>query len=108
MLRKVWQCYVVKWIQNNEVDKCIYVRNTDKIYVIICLYMDDMLILDSNDHMIKSTRKMLNNKLDMKDLRVANIILRIKNSKKYNGLNCLNFIMLRKFSRNSLKMTIAL
>jgi hypothetical protein len=51
----------------NEVDKCIYVRNTDKSYVIICLYVDDMLILDSNDHMIKFTRKMLIKKLDMKD-----------------------------------------
>ena len=37
----------------NEVDKYIYVKNTNKYYIIICLYMDDMLILGSNGHMIK-------------------------------------------------------
>jgi hypothetical protein len=34
-------------------------KNTDKYYVIICFYMNDMLILDSNDHMIKFTKKLL-------------------------------------------------
>jgi hypothetical protein len=39
----------------NEVDKCLYVKNIDKGYVIVCLYMDNTLILSSNDCMIKST-----------------------------------------------------
>ena len=50
-------------------------KNTDKIYVIICLYVDDMLILDNNDHLIKSTNKILTNKFDMKNLGVADVIL---------------------------------
>ena len=29
----------------NECDKCVYVKNTNKGYVIICLYVDDMLII---------------------------------------------------------------
>jgi hypothetical protein len=36
-------------------------KNTYKGYVIVCIYMDDMLILENNDHMIKSTKKMLIN-----------------------------------------------
>ena len=36
--------------------------------------MDDMLILENNNHMIKSTKKMLINKFDMKDLGVTNVI----------------------------------
>ena len=59
----------------NKVDKYIYMKNTDKIYVIICLYVDDMLILDNNDHIIKSTKKILTNKFDMKNLGVADVIL---------------------------------
>jgi hypothetical protein len=43
----------------NKVDKCIYMKNTDKSYVIVCLYVEYMLILVNNDHMIKSTKKML-------------------------------------------------
>jgi hypothetical protein len=50
----------------NEVDKCIYIKNINKNYVIVYLYIDDMLILDSNDHIIKSIMKILNNKFDIK------------------------------------------
>jgi hypothetical protein len=45
-----------------------------------------MLILDSNVHMIKSTKKILTNKFDIKDLDVTDIILGIKISKISNGL----------------------
>ena len=40
--------------------------------------MDDMLILGSNGHMIKSTKKILTNMFDIKDFGVANVILEIK------------------------------
>jgi hypothetical protein len=62
----------------NEVDKYIYVKNTDKYYIIICLYMDDMLILGSNGHMIKSTKKILTKMFDIKDLGVVDVIPDIK------------------------------
>ena len=45
-----------------------------------------MLILDSNVHMIKSTKKILTNKFDMKNLDVTDIILGIKISNTSNGL----------------------
>ena len=49
-------------------DKCVYIKNTDKGYVIVCLYVDDMLIIGSNNDMIKTTKKMLNKHFDMKDM----------------------------------------
>jgi len=58
-------------------------KNTDKYYVIICFYIDDMLILESNDHMIKSTKKLLIDKFDIKNLNIADIILEIQISKIY-------------------------
>ena len=61
-------------------------NNTNKGYVVIYFYMDDMLTLDINDHMIKSTKKMLTNKFDMKDLGVAYVILGIKISRTFEGL----------------------
>ena len=69
----------------NECDKCIDMKNTDKGYVIICLYVDDMLIIDSNIEMIKTTKKMLNSKFDMKDMGVADVILGIKIFKTSEG-----------------------
>ncbi|GJU47575.1 retrovirus-related pol polyprotein from transposon TNT 1-94 [Tanacetum coccineum] len=43
----------------NECDKCVYVKETSSGYVILCLYVDDMLIIGSNDKMINSTKDML-------------------------------------------------
>ena len=33
----------------NECDKCVYVKDKEDDYVILCLYVDDMLIMGSND-----------------------------------------------------------
>ena len=70
----------------NECDKCVYVKNTEHGSVIICLYVDDMLIMGSKNEVIKTTKKMLNNKFNMKDLGVTDAILGIKISKTSDGL----------------------
>ena len=70
----------------NECDKCVYVKNTESDYVILCLYVDDMLIVGSDDDIIKSTKRMLNSSFDMKDMGLADVILGIKISKSSNGL----------------------
>ena len=65
----------------NKCDKCVYVKNIEHGFVIICLYVDDILIMGSNNDVIKTTKEMFNNKFNMKDLGVANVILEIKISK---------------------------
>ena len=65
----------------NECDKCVYVKNTNNGCVIICLYVDDLHIIGSNVDIIKSTKRILNNKFDMKDLGVVDVILGIKSLK---------------------------
>ena len=62
----------------NECDKCVYIKDTKNGYVILCLYVDDILIVGSNNKMIKSTKNMLNSKFDMKDMGLADVILGIK------------------------------
>ena len=44
----------------NECDKYVYVKDIEHRYVIVCLYVDDMLIVRSNDKMITYTKNMLN------------------------------------------------
>ena len=70
----------------NECDKCIYVKNTVNGYVILCLYVDDMLIIGSDDEMIKSTKAMLSTRFDMKDMGLADVILRVKILRTSDGL----------------------
>ena len=43
--------------------------------VIICPYVDNMLIVGNSDKMIKTTTKILNKQFHMKDMGVANVIL---------------------------------
>ena len=62
----------------NECDKCVYVKDTKHGYVIICLYVDDVLIVGSHDKIITSTKNMLNLRFDMKYLGLAIVILGIK------------------------------
>ena len=66
----------------NECDKCVYVKDTALGYVIVCLYVDDMLIVGSDDKMISFTKNMLNSSFDMKDMGLADLILGIKKKKK--------------------------
>ena len=72
--------------KSTSVTKCVYVKNTERGFVIICLYVDDILIMGSNNEIIKTIKEMFNNKFEMKDLGVADVILGIKISKTSYGL----------------------
>ena len=70
----------------NECDKCVYVKNIEHGYVIVCLYVDDMLIVDSDGKMIISTNNILNSRFDMKDMGLVDVILGIKIVRIADGL----------------------
>ena len=70
----------------NECDKCVYIKDNTGQEVIVCLYVDDMLIMSKDIANIKATKRMLASKFDMKDLGVADLILGIKIHKTPNGL----------------------
>jgi hypothetical protein len=69
----------------NECDKCVYIKNFNNSCVIVCLYVDDMLILGSNLDVVNSTKKLLNSKFDMKDMGKADVILGIRIQRIDNG-----------------------
>ncbi|GJW79895.1 retrovirus-related pol polyprotein from transposon TNT 1-94 [Tanacetum coccineum] len=71
--------------QINECDKCVYVKQYKNAFVIICLYVDDMLIMGTNMDVINQTKKMLHSSFDMKDMGEADVILGIRIQKNYNG-----------------------
>ena len=62
----------------NECDKSVYVKNIEHGYVIVCLYVDDMLIVGSDDKIIIYTTNMLNSRFYTKNMGLADVILRIK------------------------------
>ena len=79
-------CMIENDYKSNECDKCIYSKSWNNLYVIINLYVDDMLILGSNMHVINETKNMLKSHFDMKDLGKANFILGMKITKTCDGI----------------------
>ena len=67
-------------------DKCVYVKDTELGYVIVCLYVDEMIIVGSDDKMTASTKNILNSRFDMKDMGLVDVILGIKIKRKSKGL----------------------
>ena len=62
----------------NEADKCVYYRYGGGECVILCLYVDDILIFGNNINVIKEVKDFLSNNFEMKDLGETNVILNIK------------------------------
>jgi hypothetical protein len=80
----------------NEADKCIYYRHDGGEGVILCLYVDDILIFGTNMKVIHEVKSFLSKSFDMKDLGEAGVVLNIKLNKNKSGLLYRNPTMLRR------------
>jgi hypothetical protein len=69
----------------NEADKCVYYRYGGGKGVILCVYVDDILIFGMSLELIKEVKDFLSQKFEMKDLGEADVILNIKLIKGENG-----------------------
>jgi hypothetical protein len=69
----------------NEADKSVYYRYGGGEEVILCLYVDDILILGTSIDVNKETKDFLSNNSKIKDLGEADVILNIKLLREGNG-----------------------
>jgi hypothetical protein len=69
----------------NEADKSVYYRYGGGEGVILCLYVDDILIVGTSLDVIKETKYFLSNNFEMKDFGEANVILNIKLLREGDG-----------------------
>nr|GEW50801.1 zinc finger, CCHC-type [Tanacetum cinerariifolium] len=71
----------------NQSDKCVYSKSdsSDK-GVIICLYVDDMLIFRTDQNQVDKTKKILSSRFSMKDIGEADVILGIKIKRENKGI----------------------
>ena len=79
-------CLISNGFKTNESDKCIYYKSNCNSHVIICLYVDDLLIFGTNLEIINATNMLLTNHFDMKGLEEANVMLGIRVTKTSNGI----------------------
>jgi hypothetical protein len=69
----------------NEADKCVYYRYGGGEGVILCLYVDDILVFGTSLEVIKDVKDFLSCNFEMKDLGEADVILNIKLLREGNG-----------------------
>ncbi|GJT95192.1 zinc finger, CCHC-type containing protein [Tanacetum coccineum] len=70
----------------NQADKCVYSKfDASSKGVIICLYVDDMLIFGTDQDQVNKTKEFLSSTFDMKDLGEAEVILGIRIKRGNNG-----------------------
>ena len=69
----------------NKVDKCVYYRYGGGEGVILCLYVDDILIFGNNVNVIKEVKDFMSSNFEMKDLGEADVILNKKLLGEGNG-----------------------
>jgi hypothetical protein len=70
--------------KHNGADKCVYSKFTSEYGIIVCLYVDNMLIFGTNMLNVCETKKYLASVFKMKDLNEADTILGIK-VKRHSG-----------------------
>ena len=72
----------------NQADKCVYSKfDASGKGVIICLYVDDMLIFGTDQDQVDKTKEFLSSSFDMKDLGEAEVILGIRIKRGNNGIS---------------------
>ncbi|GJW85464.1 zinc finger, CCHC-type containing protein, partial [Tanacetum coccineum] len=79
---------------HNSSDRCIYSKFTEDYGVILCLYVDDILIVGTNMKGIKETKKFLSSCFQMKDMNEVDTIfgIKVKRHSRGYGLNQYHYI----------------
>lgn len=68
-----------------NVTKCVYIKKTKNDTIIVCLYVDDMLIMGTSKDIINTTKKMLSDNFEIKDMGLVDIILGIRVKRESDG-----------------------
>nr|KYP69093.1 Retrovirus-related Pol polyprotein from transposon TNT 1-94 [Cajanus cajan] len=63
--------------KGNASNQCIYLKIGGSHFIILVLYVDDILLASSNVELLTKTKFMLNSHFDMKDLSDASVVLGI-------------------------------
>ena len=86
----------------NASDSCVYSKVIGLDYVIICLYVNDMLIFGTNIYVVNEAKKLLSSYFEAKDIGEANVNLGIKIRKTNDGFSlCQSYYIekvLKKFN----------
>ena len=61
--------------EKNAVDECIYHKFSGSKFVILVLYVDDILLASNDIGLLPETKRILSNNFEMKDLEDTSFVL---------------------------------
>ena len=61
-----------------EEDHCVYLKRSNNSFIILSLYVDDILTVGNSKEMIDTTKKWFLSNFEMKDMGEANYVLGVK------------------------------
>ena len=64
--------------KENTIDQCIYLKISGSKFIILVLYVDDILLASSDVNLLHDTKKFLSKRFEMKDLGEASFVLGIQ------------------------------
>ena len=76
--RKFDQVIISFGFKENTVDQCIYLKFSGSKFIILVLYVDDILLASSDVGLLHETKRFLSSKFDMKDLGNASFFMGIQ------------------------------
>jgi hypothetical protein len=62
----------------SQVNNCIYIKIKGSMFIILVLYVDDILLASSNKNLLYETKGFLSSNFDMQDLCDASYVLSIE------------------------------
>ncbi|GAA0183260.1 transmembrane signal receptor [Lithospermum erythrorhizon] len=71
----------------NNSDSCVYSKVFGSDYAVICLYVDDMLILENTLDVVNKIKELLSSNFEMKDLGEVNVILGVRVIRNSEGIS---------------------
>ena len=83
----------------NLSDSCVYSKRIGSDCVLICLYVDDVLILGTNLLVVNETKKLLSSLFEMKDMGEVDVVLGIKIQKTNTGFSLSQSHYIEKMSK---------
>ena len=70
----------------SEFDKCVYYKVRGDECIVLCLYVDDILLFGNTLRIVNETKLFLSGKFEMKDMGEAKVILGLTLNKSTSGI----------------------
>lgn len=78
MACEVWSCCHSLAFKENLVNQCIYLKFSEGSFIILVLFVNDILLASNDLNLLYETKQILSRYFDMKDLGDASFILGIQ------------------------------